>query len=279
MNLNGYIIGTSAAFLVLLLVWLLGISFAIALPLLAVTVGVVVALTHYSSEVPDVVALFGGGLAVLFLLLPAPGWISFWGMLFGVSLILSALIGSNGGGLRNTVAGGLHVVGGLVLFGSVILIVAQAYPEKTNELLGKASIEYRFDTGREPETDRAKNKPSSQRQHTHTVADLNKSSWKIVTPNDPDGSPLSVRIVDDRANLSYEWSSNGEVGQTIIQVRQTKNFLRGKFETSQAGNIDSTYGTVELKKRFEGCFTGTMKTDTGQRADIAVRREGILCRP
>jgi hypothetical protein len=269
---NRYLIGTGFAFLVLFLIWITGVGLTIALPLMVVTVGLIVAIAYYSGQLPDLVALFGGGIAVLLLLIPAPSWISFWVMLLGVTLICSAIVGSNGGGMRNTVAGGLHVAGTLLILGATVLIFAQKYSQQVNSLLNQTGIEYRFDTAKQTEDDR-------QLTRAQAFVDSQKE-WKIVTPNEPNGLPLNVKTLGEHTLLTYRWKSGGQHGTTKIQVSSTESgSLKGRFETSKAGSVGPAYGTVNLEKKFQGCFAGTLDTEAGQRVDIAVRRAGVICRP
>jgi len=149
-----------------------------------------------------------------------------------------------------------QIAGTLVLVILTGIFIGQKYPLQINQLLESADA------------------PQNWKLAT-SATELKEGSWEIVTPNSGKaGLPVSVNVKSKKmARITYEWSSSGTSGRTVMKARVSSEDLTGDFRTSSAGSVSGGSGQFQLEKDSPGCFRGTF-TSNGRKANVALRQAG-----
>jgi hypothetical protein len=270
----------------MILVWLLQPTFGVAVAIYGVlaVAAVGVAANYGVNTAWPALASY---LALVFLVLPAPGWVEFWLMALGVAFIATS-----------TLAGrsdyGTSLVGLALLVLVTMFLVANRYPEYPNKVLEQfEAVEYRFGTtttGSDPGGQQESGKkteaktdggPSDQsttpqtRTHPGWVTALQKGEWVVARSPDThfDVTKVAVR---DSLYMKYRWGSDGQTGETnlAIGLQERGGTFYGHALQRSAGKIERERFSVRLKPRprNSNCVVLTLKNAGQVRKREVVRK-------
>ncbi|PSO45036.1 MAG: hypothetical protein BRC25_03390 [Parcubacteria group bacterium SW_6_46_9] len=149
-----------------------------------------------------------------------------------------------------------YIIGTTILIALIGLFIGQKYSVNVNRVLESV------------------NAPESWK-FAAPAMELKTGNWEIVTPNSGKaGLSVSVNVKSKKtARITYEWSSSGTSGRTVMRARVSSRNLTGDFRTSAAGNVSGGSGQFQLKKSSPGCFRGIFTTN-GRKANVALRQAG-----
>jgi hypothetical protein len=206
---------------------------------------------HYGviTSLTGVVAVWLAG--IMTVVSGSPLWWQIAPLILGIAFLLAGDQASN-----DVLSWLSYFIGATILIALMGLFIGQKYSVSVNRVLESV------------------NAPESWK-FAAPAMELKTGNWEIVTPNSGKaGLSVSVNVKSKKtARITYEWSSSGTSGRTVMRARVSSRNLAGDFRTSAAGNVSGGSGQFQLKKSSPGCFRGIFTTN-GRKANVALRQAG-----